>query len=548
MPGPEPGPATSDEFDELRQLIVGSADLLARHAPDGTYRYASPAARQLLGYAPDELIGRSAYDFVHPDDVGLVEETHRAVLAAPELRTIVYRVRHRGGYDVWFETAAHTVIDPVTGEVVEIQTSSRDVTARVAARTALRASERRFRLAMAHAPIGMALVGLDGRFVEVNDSLCDLLGRPNEELVELTFQDITHPEDLDTDLGYAAELLAGTIQHYTMEKRYLHPSGHDVWALLSGSLVRDDDGEPLYYIAQIVDIGARKRALLELARAKDELERSNAELERFAAVAAHDLRSPLATVRGLLELVGDRYADLLDQQGQRIVAVAGRVTTQMAETVEGLLTLAAAETDRLHVTVLDVGDLFDQVLEAIASALAEADADVRIGPLPAVRGDAAQLRVLFQNLLVNAVKFREPRRRLTVAITAVRDGPAWRFEVADNGRGFAGVDREVIFEPFARDHEGYAVGSIGLGLATCRRIVERHGGLITAHPADPGARFEFTLPDAAVDVLPEPPRAAWSERAVAPQPPDAPDELEVREEGEPGGSLAPPDPVGTGPA
>jgi PAS domain S-box-containing protein len=544
MPGPEEGslPATPDELDELRRLIAGSTDLLARHDPDGTYRYASPAARQLLGYAPEELIGRSAYDFLHPEDVTVVAEVHRAVLAAPELRTIVYRVRHADGHDVWLETAAHTVTDPGTGEVVEIQTSSRDATTRVTAQAALRESERRFRLAMAHAPIGMALVGLDGRFVEVNDSLCDLLGRPREELVALTFQDITHPEDLDTDLGFAAQLLAGTIQHYTMEKRYLHPSGRDVWALLSGSLVRDDDGEPLYYIAQIVDIGARRRALLELARAKAELERSNAELERFAAVAAHDLRSPLATVRGLLDLVGDRYADVLDQQGRRIVGAAGRVTTQMAETVEGLLTLAAVETERLHLDVLDVRDLVDQVAEAIAPVLTEADADVRIGPLPAVRGDAAQVRLLFQNLLTNAVKFREPERQLTVTIAAVRDGPWWRFEVVDNGRGFVAVDREVIFEPFARDHAGFAVGGVGLGLATCRRIVERHGGCITAHPADPGARFEFTLPDAAVEVLPGPPRV---QRSDAPDAPDAPEPPDVRDHGEPGGLLAPP--VGSGP-
>jgi PAS domain S-box-containing protein len=491
--GPDTTSAPPSDLDALRGLIAGSTDMLARHDPDGTYRYVSPASRQLLGYEPDELVGRSAYEFIHPDDVPSVERAHRAVLADPGLRTVTYRVKHARGHEVQLETSAHTLADPVTGEVVEIQTNSRDVTAREAAASALRESEQRFRLAMVNAPIGKALVGLDGRFIEVNDRLCELLGRPREQLLALTFQDITHPEDLDTDLGYVAQLLAGTLTHYEMEKRYLHPSGRDVWALLSASLVHDDDGEPLYFIAQIVDIGARRRATLELARAKAELERSNAELERFASVAAHDLRSPLATVRGLLDLLEQRYAGRLDHQGEQVVATARRVATQMAESVEGLLTLAEVGAARLDLYPVDVQEVIDEVTEAIAPVLDEARADLRIGPLPVVQGDRAQLRLLFQNLLANAVKFRSPDRPLTVDITAVEDGPWWRFAVVDNGRGFATVDREVIFEPFGHDHEGYAVTGLGLGLATCRRVVERHGGHIEAHPDAEGARFEFTL-------------------------------------------------------
>jgi PAS domain S-box-containing protein len=491
--GPDTTSVPPADLDALRGLIAGSTDMLARHDPDGTYRYVSPASRQLLGYEPAELVGRSAYEFIHPDDVPSVERAHRAVLAETGLRTVVYRVKNANGHEVRLETSAHTVADPVTGEVAEIQTSSRDVTAREAAESALRESEQRFRLAMANAPIGMALVGLDGRFIAVNDRLCDLLGRPREQLVALTFQDITHHEDLDTDLGYVAELLGGTITHYEMEKRYLHPNGTDVWALLSGSLVHDDDGEPLYFIAQIVDIGARRRASLELAGAKAELERSNAELERFASVAAHDLRSPLATVRGLLDLLEHRYSGMLDHQGERVVAAARRVTTQMAESVEGLLTLAEVGAARLDLGPVDVREVVAEVTEAIAPVLDEAGADLRVGLLPVVRGDRAQLRLLFQNLLANAVKFRSPERPLTIDITAAEDGPWWRFAVVDNGRGFATVDRELIFEPFAHDHEGYAVSGLGLGLATCRRVVERHGGHIEAHPDAEGARFEFTL-------------------------------------------------------
>jgi PAS domain S-box-containing protein len=492
-----PTPAPADDLARLRRLIEHSTDMLSRHAPDGTCLYTSPACRELLGYEPEELIGRSGFVFVHPDDVADLTQRQDEVMAGARLHTVLCRVRDKEGRDVWIESTVHALRDPVTGAVVELLSSSRDVSERVTVTAQLRESEQRFRLAMNNAPIGMALVGLDGRFIEVNDSLCELLGRPRDELVELTFQDITHVEDLEADLDNASRLLAGEIHHYEMEKRYLHPSGTDVWALLSGSLVRGEDGEPLYFIAQVVDIGARRRALLALERANRDLERSNAELHRFAAVAAHDLRSPLATVRGFLDLLGDRYAGFLDQQGQQILEVARRVTTQMAESVEGLLTLAAVGVDHLDVEVVDTQDVVDEVLVTIAPALEAADAELQVGDeLSEVRGDRTQLRLLFQNLLVNALKFRDPARPLIIAIEADDAAPFHRFAVQDNGRGFDVVDREVIFEPFARTREGYNLGATGIGLATCRRIVERHGGTIEAHPTGPGARFEFTLPAA----------------------------------------------------
>src|SRR5713226_9840359 len=124
----------------------------------------------------------------------------------------------------------------------------------------LRESEERFRGAFESAAIGMALVAPDGRWLRVNPSLCRIVGYSPEELLATTFQAITHPEDLDTDVEFAQRMLGGSIPHYQMEKRYFHKDGHLVWILLSVSLVRDADGRPLYFVSQIQDIGARKQA------------------------------------------------------------------------------------------------------------------------------------------------------------------------------------------------------------------------------------------------------------------------------------------------
>jgi PAS domain S-box-containing protein len=493
-PAPRPGP---EDGEVLRRLIRNSTDMLARQSPDGVYRYVSPACRDLLGYEPDELVGRRADGFVHPDDRARVAESRAIAVAETRLPTVVHRALHRQGSLVWLETTGQAVVEPDTGTVLELQTSSRDVTGRELTEGQLRESEQRFRLAMTNAPIGMALVGLDGSWVEVNDRLCQILGRPRDELLAMSFQDITHPDDLDTDLGYADQLLAGEIRHYEMEKRYLDPSGGVVWALLSGSLVRDDVGDPLYFIAQIMDISIRKRALLALERTSGELERSNADLQRYAAVAAHDLRSPLATIAGSLQLLEDRHAAVLDETGREVLDIAQRITEQMTETVDALLTLSRVGADDLELETVDIGALVDEVVASIGAALEEAGVDLQVRPLPSQRGDRAQLRLLFQNLMTNALKFRDPSRPLVVVVDAEREPSGWRFTITDNGRGFDPDDREVIFEPFARTKDGHNVGAAGIGLATCRRIVERHGGTMSAESTGTGARFSFTLPDPA---------------------------------------------------
>src|SRR5207253_1112924 len=150
---------------------------------------------------------------------------------------------------------------------------SLDITDRKRAEEALRESQERFRSAFGSAAIGMALVAPDGRWLQVNRSLCEIVGYSEEELLATTFQAITHPDDLEADLGYVRQMLDGEIQTYQMEKRYFHKHGQVIWILSSVSLVRDAQDNPLYFISQIQDITARKQAD-EALRAREERFRS----------------------------------------------------------------------------------------------------------------------------------------------------------------------------------------------------------------------------------------------------------------------------------
>src|ERR671912_98387 len=243
----------------LRSLVENSSENVTMIDPDGTLRYASPAFERMLGYAPEEVVGKmNVLDHVHPDDLPhVLEETEKAVSAGGvATNKAEYRFRHKDGSWRWVESAGTYLLDDPHVKGVVVQT--RDITERKRTEEALREAEERFRRSFEDAAIGMALVGTDGRFLRTNRSLCDMLGYREVELLGKTFQDITHPADLDADLDLLRRTLLGEIRTYQMEKRYFHKEGQVVWVLLSVSMVHNEEGDPLYFVSQIQDISARK--------------------------------------------------------------------------------------------------------------------------------------------------------------------------------------------------------------------------------------------------------------------------------------------------
>jgi PAS domain S-box-containing protein len=204
------------------------------------------------------------------------------------------------GRTVWVRDEATLVRDDA-GESLYWFGTLTNVTERKRAESALRESEQRFRGSFERAAIGMALVGTEGRFLRVNGSLCETLGFPERELLGKTFQEITHPDDLDADLDQVRRMLDGEIRTYQMEKRYFHKEGQVVWALLSVSLVHDEEGEPLYFVSQIQDITERK--VLE---------------ERLQHRAFHDYLTELPN----RQLFMDRLGQALRRTGRRHKRIA----------------------------------------------------------------------------------------------------------------------------------------------------------------------------------------------------------------------------------
>jgi diguanylate cyclase (GGDEF)-like protein/PAS domain S-box-containing protein len=250
---------------EFRDLAEQAGDVVTRTDEAARYTYVSPSSEAVYGRRPEEMVGQSTFEFMHPED----HEVHRRLRESFETGVdedvVERRVTRPDGTWVWVEAHCRALRDD-TGRLTGVQTSARDITRRKAAEDARRIADDQFRTAFDDALIGIALVAPDGSWLRVNDALCDIVGYTRDQLMHMTFQDVTHPDDLDADLALVAEVLSGARSGYQMEKRYLRSDGEVVSAILSVSLVRDGDGAPLHFISQVQDISERVRLELELRR------------------------------------------------------------------------------------------------------------------------------------------------------------------------------------------------------------------------------------------------------------------------------------------
>ena len=253
------------------------------------------------------------------------------------------------------------------------------------------------------------------------------------------------------------------------------------------------------YNAVVRDVTERKRYEAALRARSEELARSNAELEQFAYVASHDLQEPLRMVASYTQLLQRRYQGKLDEQADKYIHFAVDGAQRMQALINDLLALSRVGTQGRPFVATDPGAVVARVLRWLERALAESGGEVVVvGVLPTVLADAGQLEQLFQNLIANALKFRRPGERPRVEVTAERGEGEWVFAVRDNGIGFEQQFAEQIFLVFQRLHTRAEYAGTGVGLAICKKIVERHGGRIWAEGAlGAGATFRFTIPDRA---------------------------------------------------
>jgi signal transduction histidine kinase len=320
-------------------------------------------------------------------------------------------------------------------------------------------------------------------------------------MTRLTFMDVTCADDRQESLRMTNEMLAGDLPGFRLEKRYIRKDGSLMWASTVVTDLKGDDGRPLFGLAMVEDISARKRHERELAQKNEELQRLNDVKNQFLGMAAHDLRNPVAVIFAASSFMLEEESRCLSPEKRVEFVQRIRANSQfMARLLEDLLDLSRIEAGQIQLQkqALDLSELVGRSVEQ--NGLLAAPKEIRVdfacdSQLPKVAADAGRLDQVLNNLISNAVKFSNPGT--TVTVNAARQNGSVVVSVQDRGQGIPADEMSRLFKPFQKTSVRGTAGerSTGLGLAICRQIIEAHGGRIWAEStAGKGSTFAFTLP------------------------------------------------------
>ncbi|NVK27887.1 MAG: PAS domain S-box protein [Flavobacteriia bacterium] len=370
------------------------------------------------------------------------------------------------GKEKWVRTVG--IPEMSDGKCTRVYGILQDIDKSKRAAEVLAAKEELFRNTFEYASIGMALVGLDGSWMKVNRRVAEFLGYSQDELLTLTFQEITHIEDLGSDLELLGQLLDGRIEHYQLEKRYIHKDGHLVWGLLAVSLVKDENGNPLHFISQITDITEQKE-LLNITSNQNE------RLMNFAHIVSHNLRSHSGNFSMLLDLIIQDEPTFKESPYYDMFSSASEKLSETIANLNEVVSMQSMSHDALQSKNLLA--FINSALTNVKGLLTDvnAEVDVQIDESLDALVIPAYLDSILNNLITNAIKYRSPERRLELTFKARENEGEAMLEVSDNGLG---IDLELhghkmfgMYKTFHRNPEAR-----GIGLFITKNQVETMGG------------------------------------------------------------------------
>ena len=479
------------ESEHLAAIVRSSDDAILSKDRNAIVTSWNEAAQRLYGYTADEIVGKPVATLIPPERQGEELEIVAKIFAGERVEQYDTERVRKDGTRIAVSLTASPIHDS-NGEVAGVSTQARDISS---TRLALREAEQQLH----GAPVGIAIFSVEpgsfGRLLQANIEMTRLLGYSAAELAELSAGELTHPDDADRERILFEELAQGQRSSFGLEKRNRRKDGSWIWVWLTVSVLEGED-PPRAALAHALDISDRKVAEEELERTRRNLERSNAELDQFAYVASHDLKEPLILLSAYARMLAERHGDDLDDEGGTFLRHIREEAGRMKSMIDDLLAYSRLQTRVEDASQVALDEVLDTALRTLAPRLAEAAAQVDVkGPLPVVEGSPAQFERLFRNLIGNAVKFRGERPP-AVTVSATREEDGWIVSVCDNGIGVDPAKANRIFDVFQRLHSQEQYAGTGMGLAICKRIVERHGGRIWVEPAaGGGSAFKFSVPE-----------------------------------------------------
>ncbi|MHB1014287.1 MAG: sensor histidine kinase [Desulfurivibrionaceae bacterium] len=393
--------ALRESEEQLRSLVENIPDVAWRADAEGNLVYVSPNVRRICGYEPGELLGKSRFSRVHPDDVAELRKRYGQLFAKGREFSLRYRLRHKNGKWLW-----------------------------------------------------------------VHDRARGIGGHANG-----VFADITKLQKMEEELQEYRDWLEDMVDERAQEVKAVNAQ-------------------------LLLEVAERQQAQQELERLAASLRRSNAELEQFAHVASHDMKEPLLLIVAFAERLLAKWPEKFDGKAGEFLGRILKAARQLQNLVDDILQLSKVHSCERPFSVVELGDLLREVMGDFEERIRQTQGNVGVGALAAIEGDKTQLRQLFQNLIANALKYRRENLPPVVEVKGrTLPGRIYEITVQDNGIGFEEKHVERIFQPFVRLHGRHEYEGTGIGLATCEKIVARHGGRITAksRPGE-GSIFIIQLP------------------------------------------------------
>jgi PAS domain S-box-containing protein len=479
----------------LDMMLSSSADFAYAFDRDGRFLYANQPLLNLWGLALEDVVGRNFFDLKYPADLATrLHQQIQEVFATGKQIADVTPYTSPAGVQGFYEYIFSGVIG-AGGAVELVAGATRDITVRKNEDEHLVQMEARYRGLLEAAPDAMVVVDQDGEIVLLNVQAENQFGYWRDELIGQKVKCII-PEGFAERLiadgsRTAAEALAQQIgTGIELTGRRKDGSEFPIEIMLSPL---ESAGETLV-TAAIRDITVRKAAEANLVQKIEELNRSNEELEQFAYVASHDLQEPLRMVASYTQLLSKRYKGKLDSDADEFIAFAVDGANRMQRLIQDLLTFSRVGKRGLELLDISSDRAARQAIVNLRAAIEASGALVTHDLLPQVMADEAQLVQLFQNLVGNAIKYQGPGVPHIHISVAMNGAPKWIFSVADDGLGIESQFFERIFGMFQRLHKRDEFEGTGMGLAICKKIVERHGGVISVESTPGlGSTFQFDL-------------------------------------------------------
>jgi PAS domain S-box-containing protein len=491
-----------------------------------------------------ELTYESVLERVYPEDREKKDQVIQQIVKQGSAR-FEYRIVRPNGDIRWISGEGETTCDE-TGNPVRIFGIAQDITDRKRVENKLKEKEESLRLMFEQAPMPICMNSLsDGAFISANPAYEKLIGYTTDELRGMTFFDITHPDDRPKNKDLLNDISTQQAAGFKMEKRYRCKDGVQIVVMVHATAVHDAEGTPLLGLAVVEDITELKRAKEELLESHNQLERrveerttelqsrkneadmlnramvnllqdlketnrgleaakealqnTNSELEAFSYSVSHDLRAPLRHIDGFIKLLLKREKEHLDDTSARYLNTIAQSSSRMGQLIDDLLAFSRTGRTEMHRHPVDLNKMVQATVQEFSSSTKNRHIVWNISNLPSVIADSSLIRQVWTNLIDNAIKYTAPRDEARIEIGATDPGcenntTKTTFYIRDNGAGFDPQYAHKLFGVFQRLHRDDEFAGTGIGLATVRRIVHRHGGQVWAEgKIDEGATFYFTL-------------------------------------------------------